>query len=427
MKKKQSLEYIKKLQILCLALCTFSLEWALWTEFSFNTMLLSLSCVLVVVLAFFSAIDNMLSIKWIKLIPEYIHFIIWIIIMIIANHFFYRGFREITFLFITMDAHAIFFLRLLISVIPLMFFVDTNTFKETFAFKVILGIIVLSNALFTFRAVRIFPDAIRARSTMEHIGAEEYLFATPDYAMVYSMALIFPVFLQKWKLAAPKSKDKLFYALCSILTFYTIMVSQFATALLIAIIGAILFLLFSMKNTKRIFITTTIFIILLTVHLGRFDVALLNLFAEIVPGSWADKLHDFAITLSNNSLSGSLSVRTDLYKQSFSVFLESPLVGIMKNSMGTLGGHATAIDILGLTGLLGFIPFALMYIYNVRRLCRTCDFWKNKAPIVACCVEFVVLVFSKNIITSLSIFLAFFVLLPLFLKIENDKEGEKTR
>ncbi len=423
MKKKQSVDYIKTLQLLCLALCTFSLEWALWTEFSFNSILFSLSCASAFVLSIFSAINKIRFLNWVKIIPEYMHFFAWIIVMIIANQFFYHIYRDITFLFITMDAHAIFYVRLLVSVIPLMFFVDTNTFKETTFFKFILGTIICTNTLFTFRAVQFFPDAIRARATMEYIGAEEYLFATPNYSMVYSIALIFPVFLQKWKNAAPKSKDKYFYALCSILTFYTIAVSQFATALLIALIGAFFFFLICMKNNKRIFILTILVFVFFIIHLLNLDIAILNLIADNIQGSWADKLSDFAVTLSKNSLAGSLSIRSDLYLQSFSSFTESPILGIISNSLGTIGGHATAIDILGLAGLLGFVPFALMYIYNVRRFFRTCDYFKNKAAIIACCVEFVVLVFSKNIITSLSVFFAFFVLLPLLLKIENVEEG----
>jgi O-antigen ligase len=347
--------------------------------------------------------------------------------MIIANQFFYHAHRDLTFLFLTMDAHAIFYVRLIISVVPLMFFVDTNEFKETKAFKVILAAIVGTNALFTFRAVRFFPDAIRARATMEYIGGEAYLFATPDYAMVYGMALIFPVFLQKMKNAPRKSKERYFYMICAALIFYVVLVSQFATALLIAIIGTLVFFLIGMRNNKRMFIISIIIFTVLTLRITGLDVITLKFLASNISGTWADKLNDFALTLSGDALTGSLSFRSELYMQSLNTFLQSPLAGIMAKPFGSLGGHATAIDILGLSGLFGFIPFLLTFIYNVKRICRTCNFRKNNGAIIACAIEFLVLVLSKNIITSLSVFLAFFVLIPFLLKIESDDTGERIR
>lgn len=425
--KRQTADFIKTLQIVCLMLCVFSLEWALWTEFPFNSILFPMACIGITVLSIFSAIEKTHRLNWTKIVPEYIHLYIWIIIMIIANQFFYHIHRDLTFLFITMDAHAIFYVRLLISVVPLMFFIDTNNFKDTKIFKIVLGVVVSTNAFFTFRAVRFFPDAIRARVAMEHMGGEAYLFATPDYAMVYSMALVFPVFLQKWRNSPHKTLDRYFYLICSVLIFYVVLVSQFATALLIAIIGAAIFFMLGMRNNKRTLIATSIIFTAFALHVTGLDIITLKFLANNISGTWADKLNDFALTLSNDALTGSLSLRSELYKQSLDSFLQSPIAGIMTNPFGSLGGHATAIDILGLSGLFGFVPFLLMVVYNIKRICRTCDFKKNKASIIACSIEFVVLVLSKNIITSLSVFLAFFVLIPFLLKIENDEMGERIR
>ena len=427
MRKRQSSNFIKTVQTVCLALCIFSLEWALWTELPFDSILFPLACIGATVFTVLSAIERMHRLNWSKIVPEYLHLYIWVIIMIIANQFFYHVHRDLTFLFLTMDAHAIFYVRLMISVIPLMFFVDTNEFKETKIFKAILGAIVGTNAIFTFRAVRFFPDAIRARVAMENMGGEEYLFATPDYAMVYGMALIFPVFLQKWRNAPRKTMDRYFYFVCAALVFYVVLVSQFATALLISIIGAVVFFLIGMRNNKRTFITTSVLFTVFILHLTGLDIITLKFMASNISGTWADKLNDFALTLSNDSLTGSLSFRSELYMQSLNTFLQSPLAGIMAKPFGSLGGHATAIDILGLSGLLGFIPFLLTFIYNVKRICRTCNFKKNKGAIIACAIEFFILVLSKNIITSLSVFLAFFVLIPFLLKIESDDTGERIR
>ena len=177
-----------------------------------------------------------------------------------------------------------------------------------------------------------------------------------------------------------------------------------------------------MAGNKRVVILLVLAFLLFYVHITKMDVEFLTMLANSVDGTWAEKLQDMADSLSGSALSGSLSERNDLYQTSLDTFLESPLLGIMAYSNGKLGGHATAIDILGLSGLIGFIPFALTYVYNFKRVCRTCNFPKNKAAIIACNIEFIILVFTKNIITSLSLFFAFFVLMPLILKAESPEE-----
>ncbi len=421
MRKKYRVNLLKLSQLMCLMLVAFYLSWALWGEYSFSDILFPLGCVGGFGLIFIYMAPNVQEIKWKKVIPEYMHYLVWIAIMVVANEFFYENYRKITFIFITADAHAIFFIRLLVSVIPFMFFVDQNKFKDTKVFKLILAVVIGTNAFYTFRAVQFFPDAIRARATTEYIGGEEFLFGTPDYAMVYGMALIFPVFLQKVKNAKTRF-DRIVYLIFTALIFYMVVVSQFATALLIAIIGTLMFFLLSMRGNRRLMVLIVVSFVALYVHITKMDVEILNLLADSIEGTWSEKLRDISASISGSALSGSLSDRSDLYQTSLNTFFESPLFGIMGNRTGSLGGHATAIDILGLTGIFGFIPFSLTIFYNFRRVCRTCNFSKNKAAIIACNIEFIILIFTKNIITSLSVFFAFFVLFPLLLKVENTEE-----
>ena len=162
--------------------------------------------------------------------------------------------------------------------------------------------------------------------------------------------------------------------------------------------------------------------LLFYVHITKMDIALIDTLANSVEGIWSEKLHDISESLSGSTLSGSVAARGDLYQTSLNTFFESPLFGLMANTLSSLGGHATAIDILGLTGIFGFIPFVLTIVYNFKRVCRTCNFPKNKASIIACNIEFIVLIFTKNIITALAVFFAFFVLFPLLLKIESTEE-----
>lgn len=408
-------------QIICFCLITFNMEWALWSFVPMNSAIFAMSCVGVFALNFFVIVKNYKSNILKMVIFEYVFFVIWSVIMIVIYGYFYHIYQNVTFLIFTMDGHAIFFIRLFVSVIPCMFFVDFCDFKETKLFKILFGLIIASNTFFTIRAVRIYPDALRARETMEVWGEEELLFGTPDYAMVYGMALIFPVLLQKCKNAPARSMTKWFYIICTVMVAYMIVVSQFATALLLTIVSTILFMLLNMKPNTRIIVLVAVAVIIFSIRVPKLDVMLLNALSETVSGTWAGKLHDLAETFSGGVATGSVLGRTDLYTKSLQAFIESPVFGKLLKSTTDIGGHATAIDVLGLAGIIGFIPFILTVCFNYKRLKSTCNHKKNKAAIIACITDFILLVFLKNIITSLSVFFAFFVMVPFLLKIDDEE------
>lgn len=397
------------------------MEWAIWSSLPMNSTIFALSCMGIFMLNFFVIIKNYKSNTLKRVIPEYVVFIIWSLIMIVVYAVFYHIYQNVTFLFFTMDGHAIFFIRLFVSIIPCMFFVDFCDIKETKFFKALFALIIFSNAFFTFRAVQVYPDAIRARATMENWGQEAVIFGTPDYAMVYGMAIIFPILLQKCKNAPPRSATKWLYIICTVLVAYMIIVSQFATALLLTLFATISFFLLNMKPHKMIIvISISLFVIVFVRALGL-DVLLLETLSEMVSGTWAEKLQDLSQTLSGGVATGSVSGRTDLYTKSLQAFAESPIFGKMLKATTNIGGHATAIDILGLSGLIGFVPFAFTIYCNFKRIKSTCNYQKNKVAILTCTVEFIILVFLKNIITSLSVFFAFFVMVPFLLKLEDSE------
>lgn len=416
---KQKNNIIKIAQLVCFCLISFTMEWAVWLAVPMNTTIFSLSCMCIFALNFLVITKNYQSSTMRKVIPEYFFFIIWCVIMVVVYNVFYHIYQNVTFLFFTMDGHAIFFIRLLVSVIPCMFFVDFCELKETKLFKALFAMIILSNTFFTIRAVRTYPDAIRARETMEYWGEEEILFGTPDYAMVYGMAIIFPILLQKCKNAPPRSATKWFYIICTAMVAYMIVASQFATALILTLLGMVLFILINLKPYKRMYIIVVIAFAVFFVRAIGLDVMVLDALSETVSGTWAEKLQDLSQTLSGGVAIGSISGRTDLYTKSMQAFAESPIFGKMLKATTSIGGHSTAIDILGLAGLIGFIPFALTIYYNFKRLKFTCNYSKNKSAIITCTIEFILLVFLKNIITSLAVFFAFFVMVPFLLKLDD--------
>lgn len=409
--------FYKLIQTVFFGLISFTLMWALWGEITYTTVVYTIACFGLFIFNFAVFQNRKLYPVMLKLVPTYACFAVWSAFMVIAYEFFYSVHSEVDFFGCHMDSYAVFFIKAFLVISACMFFVDFNKVYETKFFKLILALILVTSTLFTIRATTVYADALRARETMEMLGDEKYLFGTPSYAMIYGMALLFPIFLQKCK--NEKGMSKVFYIICTIMIGYMIIASQFATASIIAIIGTMIFLFFNIKGNVKVLLLSVLLITIVFIHCFELDSMFLQFMSQKVNGTWSVKLQDMADSLLSGDFIGSLSVRTDLYDKSLRAFSESPLFGKLSTPTYTLGGHATAIDTLGLVGIIGFIPLIFTIYFQFKRMKYTCNYRKNKAAIIACVVEFIILVFLKNIVTSFAIFLSFFVLAPFILKMEK--------
>lgn len=402
------------------AVISCTLMWALWIEIPSHDILYTIVCIAMFILNLAVFERKRLYPLMIRLLPVYSCIILWSIFMIIAFSSFHNVHSEIELFSYQIDAYAVFFIRMLFVIVASMFYIDFNTINDSKIFKLIVGLIIVTSVVYTIRAINMYPDALRARNIMEMRNEEEFLFGTPGYAIIYGISLLVPVFLQKCK--NEKGKSRIFYAVCTVMIVYMIFVSQFATAVFLAIIGTLVFLFFNVKSKAKTIFLLLLLIFTLLIHLFNIDSMFFVFLSEKVDGSWSEKLQDMAESLSNGDFIGTLSSRVDLYTTSMKTFAESPLFGKLSKYTGDIGGHATAIDTLGLVGILGFIPFILMIYFQFRRMKCTCNYKKNKAAIISCVIEFILLVFLKNIITSYAIFFSFFVLAPLILKMEKRKK-----
>ena len=305
-----------------------------------------------------------------------------------------------------------------------MFFVDFNKMIAKKSTKFILLIIVVSSAFFMARAIQAHPDAVRARATMEFLGYGDFLKGVPDYGQVYAMAIIFPVFLYKAKNSI--KFEKFCYVIILGLMAYIIIFSQFATALIILIIGIFIYLFLSVKPSQKVFVGLLfLFFVLIVVFMdGGADI--LNWLSKHTVGAWSTKLRDMASSLSGRQDSGMVSSRVDLYNESFKSFFASPIFGKFIESSGDIGGHATNIDILGLAGLFGFSFWALTIYFNYVRMVKFCTTKDAKVVVITCTIQFILLASLKNIISAMAIFLAFFVIIPAFIKSTNTEEKKES-
>jgi hypothetical protein len=408
----------RRIQGFCFYTIALNLLWAYFEQLGIS-ILFTLSCFAITGLSFLKVVlDTSTPIK-LNHILCYVGFIIWSLLMIEVYGKIYSPHSVVDFLFLSMDGAAIFFVRLFVSVLPCMIFVDCMEFTIDKKAKILIFIVLATSVFFTSKAVATNPDALRARGTMEFLGQEELLIGTPGYAITYAFSLLVPVFLHK---TFSETKDsRIFYGVCTFMLMYIVIVAQYATALLIAIIGIFIYMMIVSKPKARMYM------ILYSVAIGVFLWAtdggsdILRVLARNVEGTWALKLEDIALMLEGQNDTGSVSGRMEKYSKSTESFIKSPFLGMYWNPYGSVGGHATAIDVLGLCGIMGFIPMVTSIYGNFARMKNHTSYQTTRPAVIAVMTEFVLLIFLKNIVTSMAVFFVFYALIPLLLKA---KEGE---
>ncbi len=413
--EKQNTSLENKIYNIAFIIISLNLLWAFFAD-SVLAKLFYPACIIISFYMFYFLSTNSKMKKDESII--YLSFVVWILVMAVAYIFFYDVHSEISFLFFSGDSYGIFFIRLFVSVLPCIFFVDNNIFKINKVTKFLFFIVVLTSLLFVLRAVIFDPDAIRLRKIMYNNGYEDIIKYTPGYAMVYAYAILLPAFLHK--MVNTSGNTKTFYAFCFFSMAYILLVSQYATALIMGIVGVFVYLFLIAKPQTRAYLGVIYLVLGIILLLTNGGAEIFEWLSTKVDGKWAEKLQDIAVTLSGGEAVGDVSARTVRYELSFKAFLESPLFGKFAKETGGLGGHSTALDVLGLTGIIGFIPCMYSIYGTYLRMKNHPSFEKSKPAAITCVLVFLIMIFSKNMITSLPVFFAFYVMVPLLLKSEEE-------
>lgn len=418
---RDSNKFFRLVEILCISLIGLYLLWPLWDELPFASSF-SIACFILFAVMALEGLKRVRVPVQTGVIIGYAAFLLWMLIMLVVFEEFYPVHSRSQFFFLNLDSYAMFFVMLLISCVPAMLFTDMHRIKLNKFAKLLLFVVLITTAYYTSKAIGFDADAIRSRQSLEELGYEEILYGAPNYSIIYSFMLLLPFFLHKC--ATTKSWNRIFYIVCLAMMSYMIIVSQLATALLLSVVGVLIYIFFKAKSVAKVIVAVVVlFLAFLLIDNNGYD--MLMALSGKVDGAWSVKLVDMAKSLVGEQDSGTVSGRTELYKASFESFLHSPLVGKYMQNDGSIGGHATAIDVLGLAGIVGFIPFILSIICNAFRMKQGSDYDNMRPVIIATVLQFMILVFTKNVITALPIFFTFFVLVPLFVKSEEKEIIEK--
>ena len=224
--------------------------------------------------------------------------------------------------------------------------------------KWLLGIIsgmILYVIFITMRALAINPGITRNwLNTSELSGTN-----IAHYSFVYAIPILIGVLMLTFMHVKRISLKILCVGLIA-LFFLFLLQAQYTLAFLISIIGVLIAFLKSTRNAAVALLS-----ILATISIFAFLPNLLNFAASNIESDQMSlRLEELASFFSSGDASGyNLNSRLTLYWETIKAFFMSPIWG--NRSLG-FDGHATFLTVLSDTGILGGIPFYLLY-FSMRK------------------------------------------------------------
>lgn len=181
------------------------------------------------------------------------------------------------------------------------------------------------------------------------------------YEFVYFLVLLYPILILAYK---EKKVNLVFTAVGTVMIFITVILSEYATALLLIMCTSILF--FCKKNLGKrgvyiLLIVSTLILVFCSDYISQF----LTYIAESI-GSETIGERFLALAGGADTLKSFDDNRIELYQRSLNTFFEHPIVGTFLSGNNVIGGHSFVLDTLAQMGILGGVLLFLMYkkIYN---------------------------------------------------------------
>lgn len=236
---------------------------------------------------------------------------------------------------------------------------DKKIVKRLF---IILVIAYLVTCVTTYIGCIMYPQASRTLATLsETENVELYSLYTGmnigSFTFVYALVLILPLLLC---LVRNKMINVIIGIVALIMVVMTILVTEYATALIFMIVAFTSFIFPKKFGAKHIFLTIAIVAILFVSvksYVGQaFQILATNLESEMLAVRF-QSLSDMFLE-GEKSLEGDIEARADVYTDSIEAFEDSPIWG---GSNKTVGGHSYILDNMGKYGIFGLVAMIIMY------------------------------------------------------------------
>ena len=403
--KGVNLAYVFPIVILCY---TFSLLWG-WIPrtHSLITLLIGL------------AVGVVVSYRYFTRIPMF-YFLLYVVVLalnVMANDHRYNSFASVFY-------EVIYLLLPSLMVFGLMN--SDNDKCATITIKAILWMLII-NAIGTFFVDTMFPGSIRAINAETRLTGNSstamyfYRFGLANYFLPHALPTIIPVLVMGIKYCDDRKKRWLLTVVlvaCLLLVYF----SGATTALLLAVVALLVAVFSSSKGgIRQIILIVVISLILIPVFSNdELMLSVLQQLDDIVnhEGYFHSKILDFQDLIMYGETTGDVEARENLYTITINAIIGSPLFGV--NTV--IGGHSNLLDQWGYLGIVGWLPWLLFIISQVRMSGR-----KLQSSSKIFYVEGVLMAFLMLAIKSMAgweSWLFLFTVLPLLTRYcENDSKN----
>lgn len=266
----------------------------------------------------------------------------------------------------------------------IMIFLVLRKYNELKLYRIIAYTALAANILsflYCIPLIAINPNILRAYIS---IGIDDLSrIGIPTYQALHSYVIFIPALI--YCIRVSRGKIKYLFIGCFLLYLYIIYNASITTNLVITLM-ILLFSLLYKENIQKAVIKTSIFcLFVLGLHLGGAIEKLFDVAIVFTEGTYSNAkiqgFKDMYIGKSDDVVEG----RSNLHTISIMSFIQSPIWGmneVRKDVMdadfitednSVVGGHSSLLDRFGGMGLLGGIPFVMIFwlIYKD---------WKNRMP-----------------------------------------------
>jgi O-antigen ligase len=236
-------------------------------------------------------------------------------------------------------------------------------------FKLLRNITIVSLIILLFSFLYLMPMIIQ-NSNILRTAVFEYLVTnykvagTPNYTLMHAYIIGVPALFLNCKYLQNKWK----YLMIGIsLLFIYIIINSYITTNLISLMLIVLFSIVYRKNniSKSLFVLVFICILSFLMYEYGFFISMFNFLELFFDGTAVhSKIVDFRNVYLLGSLEGADTIvgRENYHQISWNSFFSNIFIG-----GENIGGHSNFIDRLGGLGLLGFIPFIMIIITQIKQ------------------------------------------------------------
>lgn len=234
-----------------------------------------------------------------------------------------------------------------------------------------------------------------------------------DYLLPHAIPMLIAPLCMYARYPERTGINKYIIYLCILLIVYFEWIAQSTTALLFVIFSIIACYSITSDDAKTN--KTRLFILLVALIILSNDFVMLSLIdniKSIAPESYHLKLNDLQASILGENNSSHFYGRMDLYSISLDTFFRNPIWGYSGNDL-PIGGHSAMIDYLAVYGLIGFIPWICIIIFQIKSVWYQIDN-KYRLFYAISCICFLGMLILKNMSVPI-VWTTFLVFVPVFM------------